>query len=530
MTPDLSRVRVRFAPSPTGFLHIGGVRTALFNWLFARHHGGQFILRVDDTDQARNVVSALQPILDGFKWLGIDWDEGPECDGPHAPYFQSKRSDLYQKAVDTLLANGSAYKDYSRPEEFAAERQAAEKEKRQFIYSRTWMAETPEAEAKFEAEGRDHVIRLKMPREGSCNFHDLIRGDMSFNWAEEQDHVVQRKDGSSLYHLTSVVDDGEMEISHVIRAIEHLANTPRQIFIAQSLGLELPQYAHLPFVAEPGSSNKLSKRKLDKYLKNHDFKRLYDHGARIAEKIGLDAAPETFNPVIVDFFREIGFLPESIVNYLLLLGWSLDDKTEEFNRAEMIQSFSLNRVNKAPASFDPQKLTAFQERYMWRLELEDRVALVLPFLLKAGLIAPEPDSNVLSFVKALVDAAGERLSFAGDILDYEEFFRADDAIEFEEKALRKRLVKADAQRELLKKLAQSLPELEDFSAASVESYIRTFVEAEGVGMGMIVHALRVALTGKAVGFGLFEILSLLGKESCLVRISRAIEIAEASKE
>lgn len=528
MTPD-SQVRVRFAPSPTGFLHIGGVRTALFNWLFARHHGGQFILRVDDTDQARNVDSALQPILDGFKWLGIDWDEGPGVGGPHAPYFQSQRSDLYQKAVETMLANGTAYKDYSRPEEFAAERQAAEKEKRQFIYSRTWMAESPEQAAAFEAEGREYVVRMKMPREGTCEFHDLVRGNMSFNWAEEQDHVIQRKDGSSLYHLTSVVDDGEMEISHVIRAIEHLANTPRQIFIAQSLDLVLPQYAHLPFVAEPGSSNKLSKRKLDKYLKNHDFKRLYDHGARIAERIGFDAAPETFNPVIVDFYREIGFLPEPIVNYLLLLGWSLDDKTEEFSREEMIRSFSLDRVNKAPASFDPQKLTAFQERYMWRLSLDDRIAMVLPYLQQAEMISGESGEEELSLVKALAQAAGERFSFAGDILDYDEFFTEDEAVEFEEKAFRKRLVNADAQRELLKKFSQSLPELEDFSPEGVESFIRDFVEKQEVGMGMIVHALRVALTGKAVGFGLFEILSILGKESCLTRISRAIEIAESDK-
>lgn len=530
MSADKAQVRVRFAPSPTGFLHIGGVRTALFNWLFARHHGGQFILRVDDTDQARNVESALQPILDGFKWLGIDWDEGPEVDGPHAPYFQSKRSDLYQKAVDKLVANGHAYKDYSTAEEFAAERQTAEKEKRQFIYSRNWMAETAEDEARYEAEGREAVVRLKMPREGKCEFHDLVRGDMSFEWAEEQDHVIQRKDGSSLYHLTSVVDDGEMEISHVIRAIEHLANTPRQIFIAMGLGLKLPEYAHLPFVAEPGSSNKLSKRKLDKYLKNNDFRKLYEHGEAIAERIGFSASPETFNPVIVDFYREIGFLPDPIVNYLLLLGWSLDDKTEDFTREEMIRDFSLDRINKAPASFDPQKLTAFQERYMWRLPLDERLAMSLPYLKKAGFIQDQPAEDDVARVQSILEAAGERISFAGDILDYDEFFKADDEIEFEEKAFRKRLVNAEAQRGLLKELVQPLSELEDFSAQGVEALIRSFVESKEVGMGMIVHALRVSLTGKAVGFGLFDILAILGKERCLSRIDRALGIAESQAE
>ncbi len=524
----IPNVRVRFAPSPTGYLHIGGVRTALFNYLFARHHGGKFILRVDDTDQARNVSEALQPIMDGFKWLGIQWDEGPNIGGPHAPYFQSQRSESYDRAVADLLAKGLAYRDFSTPQEFGAERQAAEKEKRQFIYSRKWMAETPEEIARFEAEGRESVVRLKMPREGQCRFHDMVRGDMSFEWAGEQDHVIQRKDGSCLYHLTSVVDDAAFEISHVIRAIEHLSNTPRQIFIAESLGLKLPEYAHLPFVAEPGSSNKLSKRKLDKYLKNRDFKVLYDHGERIAQKINYSASPETFNPVIVDFYREIGFLPDAIVNYLLLLGWSLDDHTEEFTREEMIRDFSLDRINKAPASFDPQKLTAFQSRYMWRLSADERLEMVTPYLIKAGLVSAPVKNEIQLKIRSILEAANERISLAGDILDYAEFFQDDDSLEFEEKAFRKRLKNADAQRALLKKMTVPLAALNDFSAEGVEAFLREFVETEGVGMGMIVHALRVSLTGKGIGFGLFDIMAILGKDSCLVRIDRAIKLAESS--
>ncbi|MEA3286525.1 MAG: glutamate--tRNA ligase [Candidatus Marinimicrobia bacterium] len=535
---QLSNVRVRFAPSPTGYLHIGGVRTALFNWLFAKHHGGKFILRVDDTDQARNVSEALQPIMDGFKWLGIEWDEGPDVGGPHAPYFQSQRSDIYAEAVEKLLDGGFAYKDFSRPEEFAAERKSAEKEKRQFIYSRTWMAESAADIARFESQGREAVVRLKMPREGNCEFQDLVRGEMSFAWAGEQDHVIQRKDKSCLYHLTNVVDDGAFEISHVIRAIEHLSNTPRQIFIGQSLGLELPQYAHLPFVAEPGSSNKLSKRKLDKYLKNRDFKVLFDHGEHIAQQIGFLASPETFNPVIIDFYREIGFLPEAILNYLLLLGWSLDDRTEDFSRKDMIRNFNLDRINKAPASFDPQKLTAFQSRYMWRLSMDKRLEMVVPFLEKAGLISSTRNLSLnskeatlgdrtMDTVRAVLEAAGERISIAGDILDYQEFFQADDVIEYEEKAFRKRLVNANAQRELLKRLVKPLTDASSFSAESIENLLRDFIQHEGVGMGMIVHALRVSITGKAVGFGLFEILAILGKKSCLSRIDRAIELAEA---
>src|SRR5215467_10490468 len=291
--------RTRFAPSPTGYLHIGGVRTALFNWLFARKDGGHFLLRIDDTDAQRNVEEALAPILHGLKWVDLPWDEGPEVGGPHGPYYQSQKNARYQEAVKTLLDNGLAYWDYATPEETKAERDAADREKRQFVYSRRWMAETPEQRACFEAEGRQAVVRLKIPRTGRCEFRDHIRGDVSFDWAREQDHVIQRADGTCLYHLANVVDDFDFEISHVIRAEEHLSNTPRQIFIAQSLGYPLPAYAHLPYVAEPGSKNKLSKRKLDKYLKNRDFALVNEHGLAIAQALGLQTTADTFNPVIV---------------------------------------------------------------------------------------------------------------------------------------------------------------------------------------------------------------------------------------
>src|SRR6516164_6920768 len=331
-------VRTRFAPSPTGYLHIGGVRTALFNWLFVRKHGGQFVLRIDDTDQQRNVAEALQPILDGFRWLGLTWDEGAEIGGPYGPYYQSQKLDRYRAAVDELVAKGRAYYDYATPEELQAERDAAEKDKRPIVYSRRWMAQTPADRSKFEAQGRKGAVRLKMLREGACRFHDHIRGDMVVEWLREQDHVIQRTDGTVLYNLASVVDDFDMKITHVIRAEEHLSNTPRQIFIAQGLGYPLPEYAHVPFVAEPGSKNKLSKRKIAQYLKNSDFKRVYEQGQVIAAKLELQTAAETFNPVIVDFYQQVGYLPEAILNYLVLLGWSLDDKTEWFTREEMVKS------------------------------------------------------------------------------------------------------------------------------------------------------------------------------------------------
>src|SRR5437763_2084670 len=447
-------VRTRFAPSPTGYLHIGGVRTALFNWLFARQQGGQCLLRIDDTDAERNVAEALQSILDGFRWRGLDWDEGPTDDGggsrgPAATYFQSQRLDRYQAAVKTLLEKGLAYRDFATPDELKAEREAAEKEKKAFLYSRRWMAETDEQAQKFKAERRTQVVRLKIPREGKCVFTDAIRGVCEFDWDKEQDHVVQRADGTCLYHLASVVDDYDFKISHVIRAVEHLSNTPRQIFIAQSLGYSLPEYAHLPYVAEPGSPQKLSKRKIAQYLKNPEFKRLYDHGVDIATRIGHVANAETFNPVIVDFYREVGYLSDAIINYLMLLGWSLDDKTEDFSRAEMIQSFTLDRVTKAPASFDPKKLWAFQDRTMQRLPLKQKVAKMPPFLQKAGLVSDPAPCEVGPKLTRIVEASGDRLKTAGDILAYADFFFVPEhELTYDEKDFQKRVAPTQS-RELL---------------------------------------------------------------------------------
>jgi glutamyl-tRNA synthetase len=520
-------VRTRFAPSPTGYLHIGGVRTALFNWLFARQHGGQFLLRIDDTDAERNVAEALLPILDGFRWLGLDWDEGPTDDGrgsrgPFTSYFQSQRLERYQAAVKTLLAKGHAYRDFATPDELKAEREAAEKEKRPFLYSRKWMAVTDQQAEKFQAEGRTQVVRLKMTREGKCIFDDAIRGRCEFDWDKEQDHVVQRADGTCLYHLASVVDDDDFQITHVIRAVEHLSNTPRQIFIAQSLGYPLPHYAHLPYVAEPGSPQKLSKRKIAQYLKNQEFKRLYDHGAEIAARIGHVAAAETFNPVIVDFYREVGYLPDAILNYLMLLGWSLDDKTEDLTRDEMIRHFTLDRVTKAPASFDPKKLWAFQDRYMQRLPLKQKVARMLPYLQKAGLVADPAPCEVGPKLARIVEASGDRLKAAGDVLAYADFFFvADDELTYDDTDFQKRIAPPQA-RELLTQFRAVLASVEPFEPGPLEDALKKFVEERQLKIGDIVHTLRVAVTGKSVGPGVYDCVAILGRESTLARIERAL--------
>jgi glutamyl-tRNA synthetase len=515
-------VRTRFAPSPTGYLHIGGVRTALFNWLFARKHGGAFILRIDDTDVARNVDEALEPILSGLKWLGIDWDEGPGVGGPHAPYFQSQRADRHRAAVERLLAGGHAYRDYARQEELDEERKAAQAAGRPFLYSRRFAAFSDADAARFAAEGRQSVVRLKMPREGTLVIDDAVRGRVEFAWEREQDHVIQRADGSCLYHLASVVDDDDLEITHVIRAEEHLSNTPRQAFIALSLGYELPAYAHLPLVAEPGSRTKLSKRKLAQYLKNADFKQVMEHGMRIADRIGLKAEADTFNPVIVDFYREVGYLPWAIDNYLALLGWSYDDKTEFFSREELVRHFTLERINSSPASFDPKKLWAVQDHYMHGLSTDEKLAVMLPFLAKANLVADPPPAAAVATVRRVIEASGDRLKVAGDILAYADFFLVDEPA-MDEAAVKQRLAKAGV-RELIARFAAELQAVEPFEPPALEEALKRVVEAAGVKAGDLVHPVRVAITGKTVGPGLYDCLAILDRERSLSRLDRALPL------
>jgi glutamyl-tRNA synthetase len=499
------------------------VRTALFNWLFSRHHRGAFILRIDDTDRERNIEDAVRPILEGLRWLGLEWDEGPGVGGAYGPYRQSERAGGHAAAVRTLLERGYAYVDYSRPDEIAAERAEADAAGRPFVYSRRFAAATDEDRRRFEAEGRGGAVRLKMPRTGSCRFRDLVRGDVEMQWEREADHVVQRADGSCLYHLASVADDRDMKITHVIRAEEHLSNTPRQIFIAEGIGWDPPAFAHLPFVAEPGSRNKLSKRKLKEYLGHAEFRKLHEHGLRVMQSLGRSVDPESFNPVLIGFYEDVGYLPEALANYLLLLGWSLDDRTEDFSREQMIRLFTLDRVGKSPASLDPGKLLAFQSRRMQEVPLARKTELCLPYLREAGLVPPAPEDAVRARIGRVIAAAGDRLRVAGDILDYADFFLPDDRVVYDETAFDKRLRRAPGAADLLARFRDRLAEVETWTATRLEESMQAFLASEGVPIGNVIHALRVAVTGRAVGFGMFDALELLGRERTLARIARSLE-------
>ncbi|MFN3158161.1 MAG: glutamate--tRNA ligase [Rubinisphaera brasiliensis] len=522
----MTTIRTRFAPSPTGYMHIGGMRTALFNWLFARHHGGTFVLRIDDTDRARNQEEALGPILQAFRWLGLPWDEGPEVGGPHGPYYQSERTG-YVDACQKLIGEGKAFYDFTPPAQAQAERQQAEKEKRNYLNNRSDAELSAEQVQEKVAAGEKYVIRFLMPREAGAKVivDDLVRGRVEFDPTQMPDPVIMRGDQTPLYNFATVIDDAAMEITHVIRAEEHLSNTPIQALLYDALGYERPKFAHIPYVAAPGTKEKMSKRKLEAYRKNPKFKKLFDHGDAIFPLLGLEQQAG-LDPVMVEYYEKIGYRPEAVFNALARLGWSLDDSTEIMSRETIVENFTLDRVVKSPAGFDPDKLLSFQAHWMNELSADEKLAGCLPYLQQAKYIDGEPDDAQRAYVASVIEAVGERLTLFGDILRYDEFFVADDKLSYDEKAFNKRVTKPEDAVSLLEQLAETL---EGSSANTVEEFdalIHKFVEDREIGIGQIIHALRVGVTGKAAGVGMFEAMSLLGRDRCVVRIRQTVERAK----
>jgi glutamyl-tRNA synthetase len=513
-------VRTRFAPSPTGYMHIGGMRTALFNWLWARHTGGKFILRIDDTDRQRNIDEALGPILAAFRWLGLNWDEGPEIGGSYAPYFQSQRGEIYRAAAQRLLDDKQAYRDFETTEEIQRQREAAERERRPFISSRRSL-ELSDAEVRqFVAEGRPHVVRFLVPRSETLPLDDVVRGHVEWNTSLIADPVIMRPDGTPLYNFATVIDDAGMAISHVIRAEEHLSNTPIQLMLHRALGNNLPVFAHIPFVTAPGTTKKLSKRDLKKYRENPKFRKMFDAADQVFPQIGLGSS-ETLNPVMVEYYERIGFLPEAVLNALARLGWSLDDRTENMALSTVVENFTLERIVKNPAGLDPDKLYAFQTHWMSQVPLDKKVDTCLPYLVKAGLVSDPPSPETRDYVRRVIGALGERLKVFSDILDARDFFVPDDQLEYDEAAFKKRLL-VDGAAERLKRFRERLAEAEPFEPAVLEGVFHQFVESEGIKPADVIHAVRVAVTGKSTGPGLFECLGLLGRQRCLARIDRAL--------
>ncbi len=480
-------VRVRFAPAPTGHLHVGGARTALFNWLFARHHGGKFVLRVEDTDPERSKEEFLDSIFKALEWLGMNWDEGPRKGGDYGPYLQSARSDIYREHLDRLVADGYTYDCYCTPEELEAQREAARAEKRAYRYDGRCARLTGEDVAAYEAEGRRPSVRFRMPRDGVLFFDDAIRGKVDVPAEEYDDFIIARPDGTPTYNFVCAVDDATMAITHVIRGEDHITNTPKQLEVLRALGYDAPTYAHLPLLLGPDKS-RLSKR----------------HGATSVLE-----------------YQKQGFLPEAFVNFLALLGWSYDDAREYFTRDELIKYFSLERVKKSGAVFDVEKLTWMNGTYIRELSRAELFEKCRPWLAGAGYVPADTDEATVEYATLALSLEQEKMKLLGDAPELvEPFFKEPDA--YEEKA-EKNVRKLEEPPEAFAELADRFDALETFNAEAIEGVVRDYAGELGVGGGKVIHAVRAALSGRSWGPSLFEMAELLGRERCVRRLRAAAE-------
>ncbi|MDD4859205.1 MAG: glutamate--tRNA ligase [Dehalococcoidales bacterium] len=481
-----SSVRTRFAPSPTGFPHVGNIRTALFAWLFARHNGGSFIVRIEDTDVARTVPGAVEAIMDGLNWLGLDWDEGPEKGGKFSPYYQSQRLSMYKEAAERLVAQGNAYYCYCSPQRLEEMRADQTRRKMPPGYDRLCRNLTAE-ECASKSKEITPVVRFKTSREGQTAYHDLIWGDVSFENSTIDDFVLLKSDGYPTYHLANVIDDHAMQISHVIRAEEWISSTPRHMMLYKALGYTPPQFAHLPMILGPDRA-KLSKR----------------HGA-----------------VSIIEYREKGYLPEAMFNFLTLLGWSLDDKTEVMTRRQIIENFSLERVSKTAAIFNLEKLEWMNGAYIRSLNADDFTQRALPFLEKG--LPPEIKRPLdVDYVRQMMPLAQERARTLAEVPGLLDFFfvselNYDAALFIDKKTDKPTALKA------LEVSKERLLSLSTFEHDSLESTLRPLAEELGLKTGQLFGALRVAVTGRTVAPPLFETMTVLGKDTCLKRIAIAID-------
>jgi len=481
-----SPVRVRFAPSPTGRLHVGGLRTALYNYLFARRHDGAFVLRIEDTDRSRYVEDAEQDVVGALEWTGLDYDEGPGAGGEHAPYRQSERGDLYRKYAEKLIDQGAAYYAFDTEDELAELREdgrAYDLSTRRDLRNSLTM-DAGAVTRKLEA-GDDYVVRLKVPRQRTIQFQDEIRGGVSFDSAEIDDQVLLKSDGMPTYHLANIVDDHLMEISHVIRGEEWLSSTPKHVLMYEALGWEPPTFAHLPLILSP-EGGKLSKRD--------------------ANRLGI--------PVYVGEYREAGYEPEALVNFLALLGWNPGTEQELFSLDALVEAFSLDGVGAGGVQFDLDKLRWVNEHYVRDRSVEALAERVRPVVEEEGY---EVSDDRLREICSLVQ---ERVQVAPEVVtDNRYFFEA--PTEYEEEGVEKRWKEDSA--DLLLAYADRLEEVDAFDKETLETVLRDLADEEDVGAGAIIHPSRLAVSGRSYGPGVFGLLAAVGKEACLRRMRRAVE-------
>jgi len=462
-------IKVRFAPSPTGFLHIGGVRTALFNWLFARNQGGKFVLRIEDTDLSRSTEESIQEILESMRWLELEWDEGP--------FQQTERQQIYSQKVEQLLATGKAYHCYCTPEELDKKRNEAQQTGLKPKYDGTCRDRSD------APEGAPSVVRFKAPLEGSVVVEDLLRGKVVFDITELDDLIIQRTDGTPTYNFVVVVDDSEMGITHVIRGDDHLSNTPRQCLLYDALNFERPQFSHISMILGQDKT-RLSKR----------------HGATSALA-----------------YRDMGYLPDAMINYLARLGWSHGDQ-EIFSRKELIEHFSFDSVNTSAAIFDADKLSWVNEQYIQSTPPKELAQRLEPHLVTTGVLAKDHGLNMQEIAKVIPCLKGRAKTLIEMAEKSAFFFKKQ--VEFDEKARSKFLT--DEAKPLLEKVITGLSALDDFSSDKIESLFKKTVEEESLKLGKLAQPVRVALTGTTVSPGIYDVILLLGKEETLKRLRDVI--------
>ncbi|MFN5112810.1 MAG: glutamate--tRNA ligase [Ignavibacteria bacterium] len=477
-------VRVRFAPSPTGFLHIGGLRTALYNYLFAKHHGGDCILRIEDTDQTRFVEGAEENIVDICRWAGMEFDESPEKGGPFGPYRQSERTELYQKYASELLQKGMAYRAFDTSEELDAMRERQKNAGIAAKYDRTVMRSEytlgPDETQRLLDSGADYCIRLKVPVSGDIRFNDIVRGEVIVNARDVDDQILLKSDGFPTYHLANVVDDHLMQISHVIRGEEWLPSTPKHVLLYQAFDWEMPRFAHLPLLLNPDKS-KMSKR---------------------------------FGDVFAKSFREKGFFPDALVNFVALLGWNPTADREIFTMTELIEHFSLEKVNKAGAVFDTKKLEWMNAQYLRASDGQTLLPALQRILHDHSIeISDERAKNILILLR-------ERITFLNEIPSFGAYMFSE-SYEIDQEYKAKHWNEETSS--IIHALLPVLKAAESFEHVQLNEIIGGYSKEHGIASKFIIHPLRMMLTGKQVGAGLYETMEVLGKETCIIRIERFLQ-------
>lgn len=479
----MSQVRVRFAPSPTGHMHVGNARTALFNWLFARHMNGTFVLRIEDTDMERSTEESALGIIESMKWMGLDWDEGPGAGGEYGPYFQSERLDVYKEAAAKLIEQGQSYYCYCNSEELAARREQALKEGRPPGYDGRCRSLSESERRQYEMQGIQPAVRFKVD-EGIVAFDDVIRGNVQFDSNVLEDFVILKSDGVATYNFAVVLDDALMHITDVIRGEDHIPNTPKQILLYKALGYPIPRFAHIPMILGPDRA-RLSKR----------------HGATSVEQ-----------------YREIGVVREAFVNYLALLGWGYDDKQQLFSIDELVDKFTLERVSKNAAIFDPKKLEWMNGKYIRDFNLDRVVQECLPYLVSANLLDEDVIHDRGDWIEKVIASVWERLKYLSEVVEATQYFFTDD-ITYDEVAVKKVLGK-EGVANILDELIVRFRDIE-FDEDTVEQVFRGLADELGVKARDVIQPARVAFTGCTFSPGIFEVAVLLGKETCIRRLTEA---------